>query len=116
MFYMKFRKITILIFLFLLTSSMQACQGNEFVTKIVLTGKVQVLLPKYFNQMTSEMLAAKYPASNRPTKIYTNKDGTINFAFNHTANQITKDKLPEVLPAFVQQFNSIYPQIQWLKK
>ena len=95
---------------------MQACQGNQLVRRIVLTGKVQVLLPKSFNQMTSEMLAAKYPASNRPTLVYTNEDGSINFAFNHTVNQVTDDKLPEVLPAFVQQFNSIYPQIRWFKK
>lgn len=82
----------------------------------LLNGKVLTFLPSGFKIMSEEMLAAKYPASNRPTLVYTNDDGSINFAFNHTANQITEEKLPEVLPAFVQQFNSIYPQIQWIKK
>ena len=62
------------------------------------------------------MLAAKYPSGNRPTLVYTNEDGTVNFAFNHTENKIREANLPDVLPVFVQQFNSIYPQIEWLKK
>jgi hypothetical protein len=65
--------------------------------------------------MTTEVLAAKYPSGNRPTLVYSNEDGSVNFAFNHTANQITDDKLPEVLPAFEQQFNSIYPNNQYPK-
>lgn len=88
----------------------------ERVNRKILIGKVHVDLPSGFDIMSEEMLAAKYPASNRPTLVYTNEDGSVNFAFNHTINQITEDKLPEVLPAFVQQFNSIYPKIQWLKK
>ncbi len=82
----------------------------------LLKGKILIQMPDGFDIMSEEMLAAKYPANQRPTLVYTNKDGSINFAFNHTANQITEDKLPEVLPVFVQQFNSIYPQIQWFKK
>lgn len=82
----------------------------------LLNGKVIVDLPEGFGLMSEEMLAVKYPASNRPTLVYTNEQGSVNFAFNHTFNDIPKGKLPEVLPAFVQQFNSIYPQIQWFKK
>ncbi len=82
----------------------------------LLDGKLIVDLPKSFDLMSKEMLATKYPASNRPTLVYTNQDGSVNFAFNHTFNDIPKDKLPEVLPAFVKQFNSIYPQIEWFKK
>lgn len=82
----------------------------------LLDGKLIVSLPDNFGLMSKEMLTAKYPASNRPTLVYTNQNGTINFAFNHTFNDIPKGKLPEVLPVFVQQFNSIYPQIEWFKK
>lgn len=92
-------------------SNLKQVEKNE-----ILNGKVLALLPSGFDVMSEEMLAAKYPASNRPALVYTNEDGSINFAFNHTVNQVTEDKLPEVLPAFVQQFNSIYPQIQWFKK
>ena len=83
---------------------------------ILLDGKLTVDLPNGFELMNEEMLVAKYPASNRPTLVYTNDSGSINFAFNHTKNQISADQLPELLPAFVQQFNSIYPQIEWFKK
>lgn len=82
----------------------------------LLGGKLIVNLPDGFGLMSEEMLVAKYPSSNRPTLVYTNENGTINFAFNHTQNKIPKDKLPELLPAFVGQFNSIYPQIKWAKK
>jgi len=82
----------------------------------LLNGKITVDLPEGFGLMSEEMLAVKYPSNNRPTLVYTNDDGTINFAFNHTANAIPKGKLPELLPAFVQQFNAIYPEMQWFKK
>jgi hypothetical protein len=82
----------------------------------LLNGKLIIDLPKGFDIMGKEMLDIKYPSSNRPTLVYTNENGTINFAFNHTNNDIPKDKLPEILPAFVKQFSSIYPQIEWFKK
>jgi len=82
----------------------------------LIDNKITVDLPSSFELMTEKMLEAKYPSNNRPTLVYTNKDGTINFAFNHTNNSIPADKLPEVLPVFVQQFNSSYPQIEWIKK
>lgn len=82
----------------------------------LLDGKLTVDLSDGFGLMGEEMLEAKYPASNRPTLVYTNENGTVNFAFNHTTNKIPKGKLPEILPAFVGQFNSIYSQIEWFKK
>ncbi|MDO3696054.1 hypothetical protein QVZ41_14470 [Wenyingzhuangia sp. chi5] len=81
----------------------------------LLGGKLIIDLPEGFGLMSAEMLAVKYPSSNRPTLVYTNENGTINFVFNHTKNAIPKDKLPELLPAFVGQFSSIYPQIKWYK-
>lgn len=90
--------------------------SNVLQKKNLLGGKLMVELPNNFDLMSKEMLASKYPESNRPTIVYTNKEGSINFAFNHTFNDIPKDKLPKVLPVFVGQFNSIYPQIKWFKK
>ncbi len=82
----------------------------------LLDGKILVQLPVDFKLMSTEMLEAKYPSGNRPTLVYTNEDGSINFAFNHTQNRITKEQLPEALPVFIKQFNTLYPQINWIKK
>jgi hypothetical protein len=82
----------------------------------ILSGHVIIDLPDDFKLMGEEMLAVKYPSNNRPTLVYTNESGSVNFAFNHTANHITKDQLPEFLQAFIQQFKSLYPQIKWIKK
>lgn len=109
-------KVFRIIFFLSLFFVVQSCKGEDFEAKAVLSGKVQVLLPNSFYPMSSEMLATKYPAGNRPTLVYTNDAGSINFAFNHTADQLTEESLPEFLSAFVQQFNSIFPQIQWYKE
>ena len=91
--------------------------SNEPMDKLkILCGKVCVNLPADFELMSREVLETKYPSGNRPTIVYTNKEGSINFAFNHTKNRILIEQLPEALQAFVKQFNSLYPQIKWLKK
>lgn len=100
--------------------SQDVCQEKRALTILqklsLLNGKLMLDLPYGFELMSEEMLAAKYPDSNRPTLVYTNENGTVNFAFNHTGNKIPKGKLPELLPAFVKQFNAIYPQIEWFNK
>ena len=82
----------------------------------VLDGKLELLLPKEFDLMSKELLEVKYPDVNRPTVVYSNGDGTVSIAINHTANAISYKELPQVLPAFEQQFNSIFPDIKWHKK
>ncbi|NOU15927.1 MAG: hypothetical protein HOO91_00010 [Bacteroidales bacterium] len=55
-------------------------------SKSVLNKKLVVQLPLGFTLMDFEMLKAKYPIEgHRPTEVYTNEEGTINIAFNHTS-------------------------------
>jgi hypothetical protein len=82
----------------------------------LLGGKLSVDLPKGFDLMSKEMLASKYPANNRPTLVYTNENGSVNFGFNHTQNKLPKNRLKDYLPAFVKQFGGIYPSIEWFDK
>lgn len=66
----------------------QALSGSKLEAKSVMNGKLSVLLPAGFTLMGLEMLKAKYPIEgHRPTEVYTNEEGTINTAFNHTQNQ-----------------------------
>ncbi len=112
---MKSLKNSILIGL-LLFSIIAFSQQNLF-SRHVLNNKINILLPKDFVLMQNDMLKLKYPiAGSRPTEVYTNESGSINFAFKHTINRINEDNLSEIFPVFIKQFNSIYPQIQWIGK
>jgi hypothetical protein len=74
--------------------------------KKVLSGSGTILMPDNFEMMDSGLLALKYPnAAARPSEVYTNAEGTINIALNHTQNGATDDDLPEVKKAMEAQFN-----------
>lgn len=90
-------------------------QSENFLdTKTVLSGKVEIFLPEDFELMKAEMLSLKYPMEGRrPTEVYTNKNGSINVAFNHTNNQATQEQLPQYQQLFKRQFNQ--PQIEFIK-
>src|SRR5690606_25528230 len=82
--------------------------------KTVLSGKAVMLIPEGFELMSAEMLAAKYPQTgHRPKEVYTNKDGTINIALNHTQNKAEENDLPDVKKAMEAQFNQ--PAIEFIQ-
>lgn len=62
--------------------------------KEILDGKVKLLIPKEFSVMSAEMLEVKYPAAQRPTLVFTNEQGTVNLAINHTKNKATAASIP----------------------
>lgn len=83
---------------------------------LIVNEKVEMLLPSGFKIMSEEMLMTKYPSGNRPTLVYTNDEGTVNLAVNHTKNHIALDQLEEAKGIFVGQFEQIYPEAQWYRQ
>ncbi|WP_194973047.1 hypothetical protein [Aquiflexum lacus] len=82
--------------------------------KPVLSGKASMMVPENFKLMNSEMLALKYPnVGHQPTEVYTNLEGTINIALNHTKNVASEDNLQEVKKAMDAQINK--PPIEFIK-
>jgi len=77
-----------------------------------LDGKINLMLPRTFKPMSPQMLELKYPSQNRPKWVYTNADGTINVAVNHTTNRLPQ----EDLPLFKQSMIQILRQTQKLTK
>jgi hypothetical protein len=74
--------------------------------RAVLSGKSNMLIPHSFTIMDEQTIVLKYPvATHRPTEVYTNKEGTINIALNHTVNKATPKDLPEVKKVMEGQFN-----------
>lgn len=79
---------------------------TELKERQVLNGKITLLLPLDFTQMDESTLLIKYPnTANRPTEVYTNDKGSINIAFNHTANPISEQELNQVQEAIQQQLS-----------
>jgi hypothetical protein len=83
--------------------------------KAVVKNKLALLVPQGFTIMDEEMLSLKYPSERRPTEVYTNKDGSINLAINHT-----KDRMPQSdISAFHKQmdgmFRNLYPSATWFE-
>ncbi|RUA32715.1 MAG: hypothetical protein DSY77_11525 [Bacteroidetes bacterium] len=89
---------------------------NELEPRIILGDKVEILVPSDFEIMSIEAISRKYPSKNRPTLVFTDGTSSINLAVNHTSNRITNNELPQALPVFVNQFENIYPTIQWYRK
>jgi hypothetical protein len=84
--------------------------------RVILNNKVELLMPSDFGIMSEDMLMTKYPSGNRPTLVYSNDDGTVNLAVNHTMNRMTLDQLEEAKGVFVGQFEQMYPSAKWYQK
>lgn len=88
--------------------------GDTLKQKPVLSGKATMLIPSQFSLMSSEMLNLKYPSKgHQPSEVYTNNEGTINIALNHTQNKAGEENLAEVKKAMEGQFNR--PPINFIK-
>ncbi|MEO7313706.1 MAG: hypothetical protein ABIW47_00865 [Ginsengibacter sp.] len=82
--------------------------------KIVLNGKVEILLPKDFGIMPEEMLKFKYPRTQRPTLVYSDEDGKINVAFNHSSSKATQQQMDIYKDYFISAFKNAHPNAEWL--
>jgi len=80
-------------------------KGNYELKEVKLySDKVTVSVPKDFEVMSEEMVQIKYPAGNPPEHIFTDKDGAVNVAFNHTQNPLTKKDIEPL----IEQMKGIY--------
>jgi hypothetical protein len=94
----------------------EVVKQSQLINRNVLGGKLNLLLPDYFELMSPRLVEIKYPSGNRPSEIYSDKTGGISIGFSHTENAMQIEQLPELLPVFVQQFSTLYPAIKWHKK
>jgi hypothetical protein len=91
---------------------------NDFeallVKKSVLQKKASMLVPQEFVLMDVRTIALKYPSvGHRPSEVYTNQEGTINIALNHTKNAANESGLEGVKKVMDAQFNE--PSIEFIK-
>jgi hypothetical protein len=81
----------------------------------LLGGRVSLLMPTGFTQMSAEMVAAKYPIGSPPGHVYTNADSSVNLTLNHTPVPVTLDELEMVLESLKTHFKTTYPAAAWFR-
>ena len=84
-----------------------AQSGNQELTrKTVLNRGCTIMLPTSFSALSADLIELKYPnAGHRPAEVYSNVEGTINVALNHTQSKTKPSDLPAVRKAMEAQFN-----------
>lgn len=87
----------------------------ELVRKDVLEGKVSLLLPSAFTVMSEDMRRLKYPSDSRPPIVYTNAEGSINVAINHTENKMPETSMPVAKVYLENVLKAQSPTATWLK-
>lgn len=85
----------------------------SFVERTILDGQASLVIPKMFVQMSPEMAALKYPSERRPSLIYTNNSGTINFSFNHTNTPLDDQSMKQFHEVVVKMIRKTQPILQW---
>lgn len=107
------KKIHLVALLILTLTSWQSGE-IKLEKKTLLNGKVEILLPKEFNVMPENMLKLKYPSTQRPTLVYSDEDGKINVAFNHTISKATQQQIDSYKDYFISTFKKSYPSAEWI--
>ena len=97
----------------LMCTATYAASGPTLTERNLLRGKLTLLVPQSFTQMSKEMLRYKYPNERRPTTVLTNADGTVNVAVNHTHNNLRMAQLHEAHAAMERMLRNSYPSAKW---
>ncbi|WP_128102989.1 hypothetical protein [Paenibacillus sp. DCT19] len=79
----------------------------------LLEGKLWMMLPRTFKPMSEQMMNMKYPSQHRPSTIYTNAEGTINIAVNHTINPLPAEDLPLFKQSMIQILRRTQKLTKW---
>ena len=75
---------------------------------------LEILIPAGFSKMDEDVIATKYPSSNRPNLVYTDEKGTINIAINHTKNKIAPQELTQLHQQLDMSIRQAQPDASWM--
>lgn len=88
-------------------------KAPELEKRRIYRNRVEILVPKGFKDMPADMVSRKYPSANRPNVIFTDADGTVNVAFNHTTNRATQAQIETLKESLMASFKRAYPSAKW---
>lgn len=81
----------------------------QFEKQILFDGKMTIMLPKEFTEMSLEMAKIKYPMEQRPQVIKTNQEGTINFTFSLLDAKVENKNIEEVRDGLQRIMKRVQP-------
>ena len=86
----------------------------ELQKRTILNGKVEILVPTEFKEMSEEMLNIKYRGQNKPTYVLSDSDGTVNVAFNLTNNKASENLIVSYQTALKSSLAAAKPGTIWI--
>ncbi len=105
--------IVLLIVLIHFYSNINAAEKRIISKKVIISDLYQVNLPNKFIDLNNGAINKIYPIEGRrPSKVFSDKSGVVNVAFNHTKNRATQSDLPKLKEVFKKQFNQ--PRIDFI--
>ena len=81
--------------------------------RTILDGKIEILIPADFKQMSPEMLDIKYRGQNRPSLVFTDANGTVNIAFNLLPNLANESNIESYKNSIKASFEKSFPNAEW---
>jgi len=88
--------------------------GIDLEKRILLDGKIEMLIPKDFRWMTEEELKIKYAQTARAPKLVLTDDSmNVNVAFSHTSSPIDDVTLPMFQRKMKEIMEQTYPAAEW---
>lgn len=80
-----------------------------------LEGRLEMLIPTDFKQMSAEMIGVKYPnRTQQPQAVLSDDDGTVNIIVNYLPQSIQPSQVAEFKEFQLNFFKKNRPDAQWL--
>lgn len=104
------------LFAVLLTFTAATARAQDsipFVEHTALGGKVALMAPATFGQMTAEAIRVKYPRERPPTEVLSNDRGSVTIALGHTQTALAPADVSQAHAAMERQIKATFPTSRW---
>ena len=85
----------------------------ELSRRMLLDGRVSVLVPSSFEPMDETMRRLKYPSEQRPQIVFTDPEASVNVALIHSEARVREDQIPGLLKSLEGVFRALHPSAAW---
>jgi hypothetical protein len=86
---------------------------HELSKTLLLDDRLSLLIPASFKLMPEQLRLSKYPGANSPPIAFSNTNGTVSIAINHTNVIIANDDLPHLLGQLRRGVEHAHPEVEW---
>ncbi|WP_430901002.1 MULTISPECIES: hypothetical protein [unclassified Paraflavitalea] len=82
-------------------------------SRSVIENTVSIKMPVEWKPMPDYQIKIKYPGSNPPKHVFSDKSGTISIAFNLTESKASPQVLEQYLNVLKKSLEDAYPSAEW---